>query len=387
MHLFNLSQASVMNQATTIIQPPVTTPSSGPAFLSRFPRSLSSLSLGGKKKSTDKDPNATSPNTSGNAEMLSPSQSSSGHYLHLHQHHHHPPHHHSISIASVKNKFTGSTKDLKSSGDQPPPLPQRNFPRKFQPSPTTTTSPLDGVDGEVVLRRSTQISDLDHSTSGASSNNVSHSPSNANDSSKTKSSSSGKGKKRNKAKIKANSDPKISTQLFIQMEKAQSIEYDNQQIIVETGHSVGNEPPPLPPRQPGMLEENQNLLNNNKLSSSSNSRPAPNSLDTLMNYPLIATCTAVRDNISAFPLSHRPNIVQQLQQNNNNNNNNSTVHQHYLQTSSSSTVSKSTVSKPILSLYLSHKLSFIHSATSHTNTRKHSCTYKHILIDTCKQYT
>lgn len=377
LHLFTPIQTPVINQAPAILQPQATTPSSTPAFLSRFPRSLSSLSLGGKKKSTDKDPNATSPNNSGNAEMLSPSQSSSGHHLHHHQHpghYHHPPshsHHHNISLASVKSKFTGSTKDLKNSADHPPPLPQRNFPRKSQPSPITTTSPLDGVDGEVVLRRNTQISDLDHSftATGASNNNISHSTGSANDG-KTKSSSGGKGKKRNKTKIKANSDPKISTQLFIQMEKAQSIDYDNQQIIAETGHSVGNEPPPLPPRQPGMLEENQNLLNNNKLSNSGSagSRPAPNSLDTLLNYPLIATCTAVRDNISAFPLSHRPNIVQQLQQNNNNNNNN-TAHQHYLQTSSSSTVSN-----VLLSLSVSRSLSSIcynHNTHTHAHSQTH----------------
>uniref|UniRef100_A0A182VH61 Regulator of G protein signalling-like domain-containing protein n=1 Tax=Anopheles merus TaxID=30066 RepID=A0A182VH61_ANOME len=104
------------------------------------------------------------------------------------------------------------------------------------------------------------------------------------------------------------------------------------------------EPPPLPPRQPGMLEVvNQNLIlnsDNNAGSSSSNGansmtaastpngnnnhssgrgsiemRPPPNSINTLMNYPLITTCTSVRDNMAAaFPLSYRPNIVHQMQQ-------------------------------------------------------------------------
>lgn len=311
--------------------------------------------------------------------------------------------HHVIPMASTKSKFTGSTKDLKgSSSDQPPPLPQRNFTRRSQPSPTAIQ--LDGVDGDVALRRNTQISDLDHSMTNLTSNDntinnnssssagTDASNNNRNNASKVISDAKASGaaavapvspasankankKRSTKTKIKANSDPKISSQLLIQMEK----DYDKQQIIVATGHSVGNEPPPLPPRQPGMLEENQNFLNNNKFlgisggggagvaaaaaagnsnrtdsSMANNSRPSPNSLDTLLNYPLIATCTAVRDNMtSAFPLSHRPNIVQQLQQNNNSNTAN--IHQHHSTTSS--TCNKSTVSNFLL--------------YCHTNTRTH----------------
>lgn len=314
-----------------------------------------------------------------------------------HPHHHHPNVHHAIPMVSTKSKFTGSTKDLKgsSSSDQPPPLPQRNFTRRSQPSPTAIQ--LDGIDGDIVLRRNTQISDLDHSMTNLSSNDntinnnsnlsggidvgsnnnrnnsnkvnneikASGAAATASSSASASANSKANKKRSNKTKIKANSDPKISSQLLIQMEK----DYDKQQIVVATGHSVGNEPPPLPPRQPGMLEENQNFLNNNKFlginsgavasgisaagnsnrsefSTTNNSRPSPNSLDTLLNYPLIATCTAVRDNMtSAFPLSHRPNIVQQLQKNSNNNTAN--IHQHHSTTSS--TCNKSTVSNFLLS--------------------------------------
>lgn len=323
--------------------------------------------------------------------LTPPSASYVGHPHHHHQHiggHVH----HAIPMATTKSKFTGSTKDLKgSSSDQPPPLPQRNFTRRSQPSPTAIQ--LDGVDGDVALRRNTQISDLDHSMNNLSSSNdntinnnssanaavgADASNNNRNNASKINASdakaaataspvSANKSNKKrtNKAKIKANSDPKISSQLLIQMEK----DYDKQQIIVATGHSVGNEPPPLPPRQPGMLEENQNFLNNNKFlginsggaagataanasssnradsSTANNSRPSPNSLDTLLNYPLISTCTAVRDNMTAaFPLSHRPNIVQQLQQSSNSNTAN--IHQHH--STNSSTCNKSTVSNFLL---------------------------------------
>lgn len=309
--------------------------------------------------------------------------------------------HHAIPMVSTKSKFTGSTKDLKgSNSDQPPPLPQRNFTRRSQPSPTAIQ--LDGVDGDVALRRNTQISDLDHSmtnlttnensinnNSGLCAGGVDASNNNRANASKVNSDAKASGaaaaaaadvaaatassasankankKRSNKTKIKANSDPKISSQVLIQMEK----DYDKQQIIVATGHSIGNEPPPLPPRQPGMLEENQNFLNNNKFlginsggaatvtatagssnrsdpTTANNSRPSPNSLDTLLNYPLISTCTAVRDNMtSAFPLSHRPNIVQQLQQSSNSSNT-ANIHQHH--STNSSTCNKSTVSNFLL---------------------------------------
>lgn len=443
--------SSPVNPTPVVLQSQPVAASSTPAFLARFPRSLSSLSLGGKKKSTEKEvtpsPNGGKNQMSATAcaractvskpfngkiastysgddhvvltgltlDAISPlngfkqcatrinrreanankmikllHHSSASHVGHSvgHHHQHVGGHVHLIPMVSTKSKFTGSTKDLKgSSSDQPPPLPQRNFTRRSQPSPPSIQ--LDGVDGDVALRRNTQISDLDHSmsnltcndnsinnNSGSSTGGTDASNNNRNNASKVSgdakaiaspaSANKANNKKRtNKAKIKANSDPKISSQLLIQMEK----DYDKQQIVVATGHSVGNLPPPLPPRQPGMLEESQNFLNNNKFlglnsggagagatssassgnrtdpSASNNSRPSPNSLDTLLNYPLISTCTAVRDNMTAaFPLSHRPNIVQQLQQSSNSNTSN--IHQHH--STNSSTCNKSTVSNFLL---------------------------------------
>lgn len=342
--LFN----QILSTPIVSVVTPTQTTSMTPAFLARFPRSLSSLSLGGKKKTIEKESPSTMCTSSltGMAEneiaQLPTSTSFSGHLL--------PPTH-IIPQASVKNKFTGSTKDLKSINiDQPPPLPQRNITRRSQVSPPTTQTDGNSGDIDFLMKRNTQISDLDQSlniSGGQLSlhadtitvlSDASNSYKNTNKLQSTSptalisSPSSKSCKKRNKTKIKANSDPKISSQLLIQMEK----DYDKE-IIAATGHSVAIEPPPLPPRQPGMLEENQNILNSNKfiVTTSINNRPSPNSLDTKLNYPLIATCTAVRDNISPFPLSHRPNIKQQLQQNSAN-----TVLQHHTKSPSN----KSTVS-------------------------------------------
>lgn len=175
--------------------------------------------------------------------------------------------------------------------DTPPPLPQRNLPKKSLPTDTFELT------DSFVRRVDTQISDLDHSTDSPM---------------KGSSNLSSKCKKRSKNKTKALSDPKLSSQLLIDMESSL--------------------PPPLPPRQQGMIDEPLiNFINNN------NKRSMPNSVDSMMNYPVIATCTAVRDNISAaFPLSRRPNIVQQLQQQEHN----FLQQQHHL-----SSVNKSSVSK------------------------------------------
>lgn len=177
--------------------------------------------------------------------------------------------------------------------DTPPPLPQRNLPKKSLPTDTFELT------DSFVRRVDTQISDLDHSTDSPSKGS-------SNLSSKCN-------KKRSKNKTKALSDPKLSSQLLIDMESSL--------------------PPPLPPRQQGMIDEPLiNFINNNN-----SKRSMPNSVDSMMNYPVIATCTAVRDNISAaFPLSRRPNIVQQLQQQEHN----FLQQQHHL-----SSVNKSSVSK------------------------------------------
>lgn len=210
-----------------------------------------------------------------NAESMSPQSA-------MHSH---------LSVASIRNKFAGSTKDLKQNdghgaagADHPPPLPQRNFMRTSQ----TTIFPAN-ANNEVHFRKSAQISDLDHSFSIP----MPSAPSAAAVTTNDQPSPLAKGKKRNKTKVKANSDPKISTHLFIQMEKAEATN-PNKKIVAETGLSVGNRPPPLPPRQPGMIEENPGLVN--KYTGAIGKRPAPNSLDTLMYYPLVATCTAIKDN-------------------------------------------------------------------------------------------
>lgn len=321
-----------MHNSFTPIQSPPTilhpqpAPPSTPAFLSRFPRSLSSLSLGGKKKPADKENTATTPSAIPHQMQQTPtSPYSSGSEMIS-------PTNYPASTPTKKSKISASHRDLKNA-DTPPPLPERNIPRPKQSS-------TDSMDGDVVLRRNIQISDLDHSVSGLPmSNNAVNNNSNSPLSHKSSASSSsgGKGKQRSKQKMKALSDPKMSSQMFIQMEQAQG----NQQ-------PMSDDAPPLPPRLPGMLEEKQNLINNNKFGKNNfTGRPPPNSLETHLVYPLIATCTAVREDLSAFPLSHRPNIVQQLQQ---------STHHHHLQSPNSSTtttttaatsVCKSTVSKSI----------------------------------------
>lgn len=208
-----------------------------------------------------------------------------------------------MNLYSEQQHLTTNATPIKKRGngsidyDTPPPLPQRNLPKKSLPTDTFELA------DSFVRRVDTQISDLDHSTDSPI---------------KGSSNLSSKGKKRSKNKTKALSDPKLSSQLLIDMESSL--------------------PPPLPPRQPGMIDEplisfiNNNQINNNK-------RSMPNSIDSMMNYPVIATCTAVRDNISAaFPLSRRPNIVQQLQQQEHN----FLQQQHHL-----SSVNKSSVSKII----------------------------------------
>ena len=355
MHLSSPIQSpvSVILPSPPPQQQPAPPPPSTPAFLSRFPRSLSSLSLGTKKKTADKENTTTTSSLSAtttptqppstNTPLSSPSnifqselpspqhppfssaaqqQSHMQQLQHHHHHHHHPQHPPPLlqQSSTPSKKKSSTTKEpiinkLASSPlapDIPPPLPQRNIARKPSDGGNVTTSPIsscttsggiistDIIGGDVNLRRNTQISDLDYSLnqmlpSSAASGNICKGHSS--NSSPSSSSAGGKGKQRTKQqKIKALSDPKMSSQTFIDMEQA----------------LAANEkpPPPLPPRQPGMLEEKQNVINNNRCS---NGRPLPNSLDSHLNYPLVATCTAVRDNLSAFPLSHRPNIVQQLQ--------------------------------------------------------------------------
>ncbi|XP_055694236.1 uncharacterized protein LOC129796382 isoform X3 [Lutzomyia longipalpis] len=252
--LHSLPAPAALNFPSAIISPPQQQQQSTPAFLSLFPRSLSSLSLGTRKKPIDP---VIAPNILAN--------------IHTEFGQRHVGD--AVGVQQRKRVEGKGGSSPQKGGDTPPPLPQRNTPRKG--------SDANGGRGSAEspeMRSPMQVSDLDHSSSGGGSTPT-HSGT-----------PPGKSKKRPKAKMKALSDPKMSSQMLIQVESGA--------IGLSNEH-----PPPLPPRQ--HIDE-LNKLNNN--------RPLPNSIETLMNYPLIATCTPVRDNLSAFPLSHRPNIVQQLQQ-------------------------------------------------------------------------
>jgi hypothetical protein len=87
-------------------------------------------------------------------------------------------------------------------------------------------------------------------------------------------------KKNNKTKIKAYSDPKMSSEIMLQMECA-------------------SYPPPLPPRT-GLFEDGvfgQVVTNKDILDGSVDGRALPNSVATQLNYPVIATSVTVRDGI------------------------------------------------------------------------------------------
>lgn len=324
-----------LNQATT---PQPSQPSQ--AFLSLLPRSLSSLSLGGRRNKTDKDLTAaplnnttdflhtTSAIDSTTATALGNMATSPTPPYNMSQSLHNPLqtqqhrnsaqqlfHIHQQQLQQLqqqqhakgtpkssksKNKFAAQTKSFIEE-DIPPPLPQRNHPRQLQ---------LDASNTSNASNTFSPISDLDNTASGGTSSPirnspqppaplVTNSPQNPNNKSK-----------RSKAKTKALSDPKMSTQMFLQMESSVS------QNVALHGAPLEETPPPLPPRLPGMLDDAQAGHRGSIQNLNTSIRPPPNSVDTLMQYPLVSTCTPVhRDNMSAaFPLSQRPNIVQQLQQ-------------------------------------------------------------------------
>ncbi|XP_055625243.1 uncharacterized protein LOC129767952 isoform X2 [Toxorhynchites rutilus septentrionalis] len=301
---------------------------STPAFLSRFPRSLSSLSLGTKKKSTEKDTSAIgSPNAGvvmhGTPECISPTSAS---LLN------HGPFGHGLGSSGnastpTKKKYSGgnvSERSYSKQQDTPPPLPQRNIPKRADSS-------LDSVD-TVGTRRNIVVSDLDHSILNAPGSGASKCVNNNNNLSSGGGGGGGgsvKGSGKSRKKKNGNLvDSKAEQTMYLHGTERGG------------GGELQAEPPPLPPRQPGMMEVNQNIImnndnvattfgnncnaatinnnnsnNNHHQFNSPENRPPPNSINTLMNYPLITTCTPVRDNLAAaFPLSQRPNIVHQMQQ-------------------------------------------------------------------------
>uniref|UniRef100_A0A182SEQ1 Uncharacterized protein n=1 Tax=Anopheles maculatus TaxID=74869 RepID=A0A182SEQ1_9DIPT len=353
-----------------------TTPTSTPAFLSRFPRSLSSLSLGTKKKSIDSKEisSPTAATLFGSPECLSPTDGLGGPFAgggltsavgggtptktkkysassaadHHHHHHLHGNHHH----MNRSGHFGGSGKQQQhTNSDIPPPLPQRNnIPKKSE----------DMVDMMMVgSRRNILVSDLDHQLVGQDTSSL-HSAGSSGSASSKASSGGGKssrGKKKNGGSHNTNNSSSSSSNGGNNKNSNANNNTAMESPIGDANMTTGSmaatatsttelqaEPPPLPPRQPGMLEVvNQNLIMNSDNNAGSNCtnnsitgpangnnnngssgvggrgsiemRPPPNSINTLMNYPLITTCTSVRDNMAAaFPLSYRPNIVHQMQQ-------------------------------------------------------------------------
>lgn len=232
---------NIMSSSTKVTSASSTsqTPTSTPTFLARFPRSLSQLNLGNKRKSTSvaspQEPTRPLPSS-----PQSPSSSSSSNTP--------------ISSPSHQQKVKVRHQHPVVTADVPPPLPQRNILRK----PLTPTS-----------AGNSQVSDLDSSLMAA------------------KAQVPAGNKKKNKQK--AYSDPKMSSEMMMQME-------------------ASNYPPPLPPRQIGCnnfgVDDGsafgQAITNKDSTDNSPTAfdgRPFPNSCATQMHYPLISTSVAVRDGI------------------------------------------------------------------------------------------
>ena len=238
---------AIITTASSKVTATATTTSSvtAPTFLARFPRSLSQLNLGSKRKSSAASPQEPvakplPPVASQNSSSSSSTPVSS------------PSHQQKIRVRHQHPTVTA---------DVPPPLPQRNAPRKSLPTSPTNTP---------------QISDLDASLMSAG---IASAPFG---SGIVVGVGGGAGsKKKNKQKIKAYSDPKMSSEIMLQMECA------------------SYQPPPLPPRPLfedgvfGQVVTNKDILD----SSGGEGRALPNSVATQLNYPVIATAVAVRDGI------------------------------------------------------------------------------------------
>ncbi|XP_070066508.1 uncharacterized protein RhoGEF2 isoform X3 [Drosophila virilis] len=298
-----------------------------PAFLSLLPRSLSSLSLGTRKNKIDKDLLTSTLNNTTDVlpqqriqDGFNPMSQSLYHHVQTNASNVHQNTQRSLQQQYVyqqqrlrenlkstpgskcKNMFTISKSLIEE--DIPPPLPQRNPTRQL-------TLDLGNANSSQLFA---PISDLDRAgspqrSSPKSSTNINENSGPVNNNNNNSSAKA----KRSKVKAKALSDPKMTTQMFLQMETT------NRSLVTEDVSNCGNMevdnvPPPLPPRQPGMLSEE---INRGSCQNLNSGRAQPNSVGTGYNYPLVSTCTAVQsDNMkAAFPLSQRPNIVKKLQQN------------------------------------------------------------------------
>lgn len=228
---------NITTAASAKVTGTTTTTVPAPNFLARFPRSLSQLNLGSKRKSSAPSPQEA-PSVKPLPAASTPNSSSSSSTP--------------ISSPSHQQKVRVRHQHPTVTADVPPPLPQRNAPRKSLPTSPTATP---------------QISDLDASLMSAAGLTPAPFGSGA--------------KKKNKQKIKAYSDPKMSSEIMVQVER-------------------GNYPPPLPPRT-GLFEDGQFgqiVTNKDILDGSIDGRPLPNSVATQLNYPVIATSVAVRDAMS-----------------------------------------------------------------------------------------
>lgn len=230
-----------MNIITSSSAKVTTTPTTttAPNFLARFPRSLSQLNIGNKRKSTAASPQE--PQKPLPASPPTPVSSSSSS---------------NTPVSSPNHQKVRTRQAPPPAGvDIPPPLPQRNIPRK----------------------NTAQISDLDSSMMAAAKSTPEASRSVI----------------KKKTKQKAYSDPKMSSEMMMQME-------------------TSNIPPPLPPRTSGTpsgFEDSAfGVCVTNKDSSdgspSNDGRPLPNSCSTQLHYPLITTCVAVRDGMMPPPTFH-----------------------------------------------------------------------------------
>lgn len=238
MNMISSPSTNVPLKVTTTTVTTPTTITASQHFLARLPRSLSQLNLGSKRKSTNADLQLQQQRP-----IQSPSSSSSSN----------TPVSSPIHQVTTKSNQKSSRNQILADSSVPPPLPQRNIPRKSSSGST-----------------SNQISDLDASLMAASKVTQSQAPS-----------TSGGSKKKNKQK--AYSDPKMSSEMLLQMEAAHF-------------------PPPLPPRSIGGTPTLDvfSVMNKDSFDGTTNlvdGRPLPNSCATQMHYPLIATSVSVRDGL------------------------------------------------------------------------------------------